>query len=152
MCVVTRADLTTGAFGGAPYGGTKRVRDVPKWTRVRMRTLPLEPSVELPMGPRTVWGVCPNGPEYACGPCHWSLRWGSLWGHEACEGCAEMKAELHANPALRGHETCEGCADMRVEVHVNPATGAFSGVPYGATNRVRCVPTWEAGANANVPS
>ena len=39
---------STGAFGGAPYGATKRC---PGWGR-RMRTPPLGPSVELPMGPR----------------------------------------------------------------------------------------------------
>ena len=48
------AGPATGAFGGAPYGGTKRVRGVPKWTRVRMRALPLGPLVELPLGPRNV--------------------------------------------------------------------------------------------------
>eukprot|EP00959_Pyramimonas_sp_CCMP1952_P185475 3878337-Pyramimonas_sp.AAC.1 len=62
----THADPASGAFGRAPYGATKCVRGVPRWTRVRMRTLPLEPSVELPMG-----------------PCHWSLQWSSLWGREA---------------------------------------------------------------------
>eukprot|EP00959_Pyramimonas_sp_CCMP1952_P397508 8329422-Pyramimonas_sp.AAC.1 len=41
---------STGAFGGAPYGATKRCPGC-RW---RMRSLPLEPSVELPMGPRTV--------------------------------------------------------------------------------------------------
>ena len=52
-CVAgTHVSAATGAFGGAPYGATKRVRGVPTWIRVRMRTLPLEPSVELPMGPR----------------------------------------------------------------------------------------------------
>eukprot|EP00959_Pyramimonas_sp_CCMP1952_P280486 5863022-Pyramimonas_sp.AAC.1 len=38
----------TGAFGGAPYGATTRCI---MWGR-RMRTPPLGPSVELPMGPR----------------------------------------------------------------------------------------------------
>ena len=53
-------------------------------------------------------------------------------------------AEPHANPAsLWGHEPCEGCAEMRVELHADPATGAFGGAPYGATNRVRGVPKWE---------
>ena len=32
----------------------ERVRGVPKWARVRMRGVPLEPSVELLMGPRNV--------------------------------------------------------------------------------------------------
>ena len=48
------ADATTEAFGGAPYGATKRVRGVPEWTRVIMRTQPLGPSVELPVRPRNV--------------------------------------------------------------------------------------------------
>ena len=48
------ANPVTGAFGGAPYGATKRVRAVPKWAGGRMRTLPPGPSVELPMGSRTV--------------------------------------------------------------------------------------------------
>ena len=26
----------------------------------------------------------------ACGRNHWGLRWSSLWGHEPCEGCAEI--------------------------------------------------------------
>eukprot|EP00959_Pyramimonas_sp_CCMP1952_P312534 6541905-Pyramimonas_sp.AAC.1 len=54
----------TGAFCGAPYGAPRRVRGVPKWVRWRhanpatvafaIRTLQLEPSVALPMGPRNV--------------------------------------------------------------------------------------------------
>ena len=44
------ANFPTGAFGGAPYGATKRVRGLPKWARVHMRTLPREPSAELPVG------------------------------------------------------------------------------------------------------
>eukprot|EP00959_Pyramimonas_sp_CCMP1952_P174722 3651653-Pyramimonas_sp.AAC.1 len=39
----------------------------------------------------------------------WGLRWTSLWGHEPCEGCAEMSGEPHANFA----------------------TEAFGGAPYG---------------------
>ena len=74
--------LPQGAFGGAPYGATNLVRGDPKWTGGRMRTLPLGPSVELPMGPRTVRGVSRNEPGDAFGPCHWGLRWSSLWGHE----------------------------------------------------------------------
>eukprot|EP00959_Pyramimonas_sp_CCMP1952_P340162 7124513-Pyramimonas_sp.AAC.1 len=51
----------TGAFGGAQYGATKRVRGVPKWRGGGMRALALGPSVELPMGPRNVSGVCRTG-------------------------------------------------------------------------------------------
>eukprot|EP00959_Pyramimonas_sp_CCMP1952_P276487 5779822-Pyramimonas_sp.AAC.1 len=36
----TQANCATAAFGGAPYGATKRGK--------RMRTAPLGPSVELP--------------------------------------------------------------------------------------------------------
>eukprot|EP00959_Pyramimonas_sp_CCMP1952_P050209 1049307-Pyramimonas_sp.AAC.1 len=45
-------------IGGAHYGTTKRVNGVPIWVAGRMRSVPLGPSVELPMG------------------------------HETCEGCA----------------------------------------------------------------
>ena len=48
------ANFPTGAFGGAPYVATKRLRGVPKWRGGGMRALPLGPSVELPMGPRNV--------------------------------------------------------------------------------------------------
>ena len=54
MGAVTYASAATGALGGAPYRTTKRVRGVPKWARSHMRALPLEPSVELLMGPRNV--------------------------------------------------------------------------------------------------
>ena len=47
------ANPAIGAFGGAPYGATILVRGVPKWPEAAMRTLPLAPSVELPMGPRS---------------------------------------------------------------------------------------------------
>ena len=43
------------AFSGGPHGATTTLaRGAPKWGGATMRTLPLEPSVELPMGPRTV--------------------------------------------------------------------------------------------------
>eukprot|EP00959_Pyramimonas_sp_CCMP1952_P232743 4864034-Pyramimonas_sp.AAC.1 len=101
-----------------PYGTTKRVRGVPKWAGNRMRTVPLGPSVEPPS---------------------WGLRWIALWGHETCDGCAEMGGEPRAIPAIGafggwGHEPCEGCAEMGGEPHANPATGVFSGGPDGATN------------------
>ena len=82
----------TGAFGGAPYGATKRVRGVPKLT-------------------------C-GGRGAACERTHWGLRWSSLWGRETREGCTEM--ELVSN---------------------TPApTDAVGGTPYGATKCVRGVP------------
>ena len=48
------ARFATGDFGGAPYGATKRVRGVPEWGGYAMRAAPLGPEVELPMGPRNV--------------------------------------------------------------------------------------------------
>ena len=58
------------------------------------------------------------GDAAACDPCHRGLRWGPLWGHDACEGCAKMGAVTHAVAA----------------------TGTLGGAPYGATKRVRGVP------------
>ena len=61
------------AVGGAPYGATTRIRGVPNsvagyTTRTKPISLttpdggtqPFGPSVELPMGPRNVRGVCRN--------------------------------------------------------------------------------------------
>ena len=56
----------------------------------------------------------------ACEHRRWGLRWSSLWGHETCEGCAELGAvgaceRSHLGlrwSSLWGHETCEGCAEM----------------------------------------
>merc|ERR1712091_640988 len=97
----THADTPTEAFGGAPYGATKRC---PGWGR-RMRTPPLGPSVELPMGPRNA--VLGGGD--ACGHPHLGLRWSSLWGHETLSWVGDT--------------------------HADTPTGAFGGAPYGATKR-----------------
>eukprot|EP00959_Pyramimonas_sp_CCMP1952_P168900 3528483-Pyramimonas_sp.AAC.1 len=43
------ANVATGTFGGVPYGATKRGTE---WGG-RMRTPPLGPSVELPVGSRS---------------------------------------------------------------------------------------------------
>eukprot|EP00959_Pyramimonas_sp_CCMP1952_P361645 7573944-Pyramimonas_sp.AAC.1 len=58
-----------GLSGGASNGATKRHG----WGK-RMRTPPLGPSVELPMGPRNA--SLGGGP--ACEHRQWGLRWGSL--------------------------------------------------------------------------
>ena len=71
-----------------------------------MRTAPLGPSVELPLGPRNA--VLGGGD--ACGLRHWDLRWSSLWGHETLSWMGET--------------------------HANCATGTLGGAPYGATNAV----------------
>eukprot|EP00959_Pyramimonas_sp_CCMP1952_P103902 2172182-Pyramimonas_sp.AAC.1 len=44
-----------------------------------MRTAPLEPSVELPLGPRST--ALGGGDAHELR--HWDLRWNSLWCHEA---------------------------------------------------------------------
>eukprot|EP00959_Pyramimonas_sp_CCMP1952_P255880 5344621-Pyramimonas_sp.AAC.1 len=64
-----------------------------------MRPVPLEPPVELPVGPLNAV----LGGVDACGLCHSSLRWRSLWGHEAPSWVALT------------HAAC--------------ATGAFGGAP-----------------------
>eukprot|EP00959_Pyramimonas_sp_CCMP1952_P180465 3773648-Pyramimonas_sp.AAC.1 len=51
--VMGNADVST-IFGGAPYRDTKRVEGVPNGCSGRIRTQPLEPSVELPIGLRNV--------------------------------------------------------------------------------------------------
>eukprot|EP00959_Pyramimonas_sp_CCMP1952_P400086 8382656-Pyramimonas_sp.AAC.1 len=70
-----------------------------------MRTAPLRPSVELPIGPRSVI----LGGGGACEHRHRGLRWNSLWGHETLYWAGEAYA--------------------------NTATGAVGGAPYGATKR-----------------
>ena len=38
----------------------------------------------------------------ACGRSHWDFRWSSLWGHETCEGCAELGvSSLHQTISSR---------------------------------------------------
>eukprot|EP00959_Pyramimonas_sp_CCMP1952_P043159 902898-Pyramimonas_sp.AAC.1 len=37
-----------------------------------------------------------------------------------------------ASYRIWGHETCEGCAEMGRRCHANHPAGAFGGVPYGA--------------------
>eukprot|EP00959_Pyramimonas_sp_CCMP1952_P321808 6734074-Pyramimonas_sp.AAC.1 len=57
------------------------------------------------------------------GLCHWGLRWSSLWGQKRVKNVPNLVYVCHV-----------GCA-----------TGAFSGAPYGATKRVRCVCAWKIG-------
>eukprot|EP00959_Pyramimonas_sp_CCMP1952_P308772 6462069-Pyramimonas_sp.AAC.1 len=48
-----RANPVTRAFCGAPHGATILVGGVPEWPGAAVRPLPLAPSAELPMGPRS---------------------------------------------------------------------------------------------------
>eukprot|EP00959_Pyramimonas_sp_CCMP1952_P316070 6615203-Pyramimonas_sp.AAC.1 len=52
--------------------------------------------------------------------CMHRIRWGSLWGYQTCERCAEMGAVVPCERShlglrwgsLWGHETCGGRAEM----------------------------------------
>eukprot|EP00959_Pyramimonas_sp_CCMP1952_P328115 6869410-Pyramimonas_sp.AAC.1 len=52
----------------------------------------------------------------ACGQSHLGRRWGSLWGHEALYWVGKMPHCVFGT-------------------HADGGTGAFGGVPYGATRR-----------------
>ena len=114
----SHADATTGAFGGVPYGATKRVRGVLKWggppcgrSQWGLRWSSLWDH-EMSGAPK--WGGPPRGRS------HWGLRWSSLWGHEACEWCARRDPSHYADAASGAFggapygatETCEGCAEL----------------------------------------
>ena len=76
-------------------------------------------------------------------PCelsYWGIGWSSLWGHETCEGCAELGVgdacgRRHWSlrlSSLGGHATCEGCAELGAATRAGFPAGAFGGAPYGA--------------------
>eukprot|EP00959_Pyramimonas_sp_CCMP1952_P412184 8637251-Pyramimonas_sp.AAC.1 len=81
-----------------------------------MQTVPLKPSVELPIGPR---GAVLGG-EDACELCNWDLRRSSLWGHETLYWVVgrmqtvpvgtsvELPVGLR-NVVLIGRDACEFC-------------------------------------------
>eukprot|EP00959_Pyramimonas_sp_CCMP1952_P429059 8985969-Pyramimonas_sp.AAC.1 len=54
-----------------------------------MRPVPLQPSVELHVGPRSAV----LGGAGACGLCHWSFGSSPLWGHEALSWVAMAHAD-----------------------------------------------------------
>eukprot|EP00959_Pyramimonas_sp_CCMP1952_P206074 4309267-Pyramimonas_sp.AAC.1 len=54
---------------------------------------------------QNVRGVCRA--VAPCEPCHWGLRWGSVWGHETCEGCAEVGAAAPCEPCRWGGPSVE---------------------------------------------
>eukprot|EP00959_Pyramimonas_sp_CCMP1952_P293981 6148379-Pyramimonas_sp.AAC.1 len=70
----THASTTTDSFGGALYGVTKYCSG---WGR-HMRTPPLRPSVELPLGPRRAVLCGRAALEHR----QWGIRWSSLWGND----------------------------------------------------------------------
>eukprot|EP00959_Pyramimonas_sp_CCMP1952_P224161 4686919-Pyramimonas_sp.AAC.1 len=50
-----------------------------------MRAPPLEPSVELLWGHEACEGCADMGGGDVCGHRAWDLRWSSLWRHKTCE-------------------------------------------------------------------
>ena len=74
------------------YGAAKRVRGAPKLKAAAARTVPRGPSLEPPMGPRHVRGVCRIDGAAAMRPL--PLRRSvelPIGGHRAREGCAETR-------------------------------------------------------------
>ena len=151
QCVMVRtgphANTATGAFGGAPYGATNRVRGVPKWGS--MRGADACEHAHLGLRWSSLWGHDPRegcaemGAVPPCERSHWGLRRSSLWGHETCERCAEIGAvpaceRSHLGlrwSSLWGHKKCEGVPNLARCRRANAATGAFGGAPSGATKR-----------------
>eukprot|EP00959_Pyramimonas_sp_CCMP1952_P469888 9495731-Pyramimonas_sp.AAC.1 len=114
------AKLATGAFDGAAYGATMFLTGASA-CEAAARTLPVGHAVELPVRQRTARGRwTEEGGGGACNACHLNLRWDSLWGHEPCEGCAEMCGGDACNlchwslrrGSLWGHGPCEGSAEI----------------------------------------
>ena len=131
-CVVWKhARPATEAFGGAPYGATRRVRGVPGFA----------------------WRAHADTRE--------DLRWSPRWGHEICEGCAEMWVRrAHAGPATGAFGVAPHGSTKLVRgvpkwvwgAHAGGGTWAFGGAPHGATKRGRCVPKFVVGRRASPAS
>eukprot|EP00959_Pyramimonas_sp_CCMP1952_P090740 1899671-Pyramimonas_sp.AAC.1 len=94
-----------------------------------MRTGPLEPPVELSMGPRSV--VLGGGS--ACEFRHWDIRWSSLFGHETLYSVGEP----HADCAIGTFGGAPSGTTQRWagEPHAGCATGTFGAALYWATKR-----------------
>ena len=139
-----RANPAAGAFGGAPNDATKRAMGAMKLAGGRMRTLPQEPSVELPVGPRSARGVRRICLGTHAKPCRGSLLWTSLRGREAFEGSVETGRGAHANPTAgifggapyEAAKLARGAAKLAAG---RPATRALGGASFGATKRPRNV-------------
>ena len=87
------ADAANGAFGGVPYGATKRLRGVPKWARRRHVDPAAGASVELLWGHETCERCAEMGGADACGRRHWDLRWNS-------DGAAERVSAVPKSEAF----------------------------------------------------
>ena len=137
----------TGAFGGAPYVATNRVRDVPTWTGGERG----ETHANFVTG---AFGGAPYGATKRCtGRAEMDMRWaaethvdpatgafgGAPYGATNRVRCVPKWSRGGRGTAcgrgrwglrwrsLWGHEPWEGCAKMCLETNVNPAAGAFGG-------------------------
>ena len=80
-----------GAFDGALYGARILVKGAPLWARRRHATPAAGAFEGVPYGATIlVMVLAAMGAAVACDPCHWGLRWSSLWGRDPREGCAKM--------------------------------------------------------------
>ena len=113
------AGPATGAFGGAPYGATKRARGVPKFLLVGHANAATGASDGAPYGATKLARVCRNLRRGGVRRGHGGFRWSSLSGNEAREPCAVMVVweaceRSHWCPrwsSLWGRDTCDGCAE-----------------------------------------
>eukprot|EP00959_Pyramimonas_sp_CCMP1952_P258127 5394892-Pyramimonas_sp.AAC.1 len=71
------------------------------------------------MGQRSVWMVCRSDSGGGMRVQPFGLSVGLRWGHETCEGCADMGSVVACERSRWGfrwnhwgHEACEACADM----------------------------------------
>ena len=107
-----RASLARARRNPSKTSFSKRIQDRSYQTYENELLVKNAPKNSLAKDPT----VCSCG----CHTCEYRLRWSSLWGHEACEGCAEIGGADtcgHRRWGLRwsssrGHETREGCAEM----------------------------------------
>ena len=107
-----------GAFGGAPHGATKRVREVLDWVVQRHVGATIGAFGGAPYGATKRVGGVPKL-MVRCGRGHWGLRWTSpKWATKLVSGV----------PVVVG-------------AHADAAFGAFGGAPYGATQLLRGVLT-----------
>ena len=110
---VTHAVAPTWAFGGAPYGATKRVRGMPNWVRWAHANAATGAFGGAPYGAtKRVRGV----PKWV------------RWAHANAATGAFGGAPDEATKRVRV------CRNQGVYPHADSATGDFGGAPYGQRN------------------
>ena len=88
---VTHAGGPVGASGGAPYGATKRVRGVPNWVCVTHAGGPIGAFGGAPCGATIRVRSVPKWGGGATRTLAWGLRWNSRWGHESRDERAKQR-------------------------------------------------------------